>query len=120
MNRSEILQEASNLINGDRAKDYGDAYDNHNRIAEGWNIILKGALNSHGYLTAGHVALMMDWVKTSRLLETMDHVDSWIDKAGYTALGAEFVALDGRDQQTIIEDARNGTRTTNGNVRSKE
>jgi hypothetical protein len=33
---------------------------------------------------------MMDWVKTSRLLESIDHVDSWIDKAGYTGLGGEF------------------------------
>jgi hypothetical protein len=37
-----------------------------------------------------HVALMMDWVKTSRLLATIDHYDSWIDKAAYSALGAEF------------------------------
>jgi len=32
----------------------------------------------------------MDWVKTCRLLETIDHKDSWIDKCGYSALGAEF------------------------------
>jgi len=24
------------------------------------------------------------------LLSTLDHEDSWVDKAGYTALGAEF------------------------------
>jgi len=24
------------------------------------------------------------------LLETIDHKDSWIDKCGYSALGAEF------------------------------
>jgi hypothetical protein len=53
-----------------------------------------------GYLTPAHVALMMDWVKTSRLLETIDHDDSWVDKAGYTALGAEFVA---RDKETPEE-----------------
>jgi hypothetical protein len=45
---------------------------------------------SHGYLTEQHVILMMDWMKTARLLETMDHNDSWVDKIGYTALGAEF------------------------------
>tara|TARA_R110001632_G_scaffold29949_1_gene79164 strand:- start:401 stop:694 length:294 start_codon:yes stop_codon:yes gene_type:complete len=90
MNRDEVLNSALDLINNDRAKDYGDAYENHDRIAEGWNIILRGALTSHGYLTPSHVALMMDWLKTSRLLESIDHADSWIDKAGYTALGAEF------------------------------
>ena len=120
MNRKELLDAAGKLISGDRAKDYGDAYDNHGRIAEGWNIILRGALNDPGYLTPAHVALMMDWVKTSRLLETIDHEDSWIDKAGYTALGAEFVAIAGRDIETVIEDARRGKRTTNGNVRSKK
>ena len=34
--------------------------------------------------------LMMDWVKTARLLTTMDHDDSWVDKAGYSSLGGEF------------------------------
>jgi hypothetical protein len=33
---------------------------------------------------------MMDWVKTARLLHNTDHDDSWIDKCGYSALGAEF------------------------------
>jgi len=90
MKREDILNAASLLVHGDRAKDYGDAFDNHERIAEGWNIIMREALKTHGYLTAEHVALMMDWVKTSRLLHTLDHDDSWIDKCGYSALGAEF------------------------------
>jgi len=90
MNREQILSKAENLINGQRAKDYGDAYQNHQRIAEGWNVIMRGALSNSGYLTPAHVALMMDWLKTCRLLSTLDHEDSWVDKAGYTALGAEF------------------------------
>lgn len=97
MNRSDILATASDLVNGQRATDYGDAYDNFSRICEGWNIIMREALNTDGYLTPAHVALMMDWLKTSRLLETIHHTDSWVDKAGYTALGAEFAL---RDQQT--------------------
>ena len=109
MKREDVLREAEKLINGQRAKDYGDAYHNHNRIAVGWNEIIKGAMVSHGYLTAAHVALMMDWVKTSRLIETIDHTDSWLDKAGYTALGAEFTH----------KETPNG-KITNGNVRSKK
>ena len=50
-------------------------------------------LISHGYLTEQHVILMMDWVKTARLLETIDHEDSWVDKIGYSALGAEFTGI---------------------------
>ena len=90
MKRDEILDKSKELINGQRAKDYGDAFNNHSRIAEGWNIIMNGALVSHGYLTEQHVVLMMDWVKTARLLNTLDHDDSWIDKVGYSALGGEF------------------------------
>ena len=110
MNRKELLEAAEKLVNGPRAKDYGDAFENHDRIAEGWNIIVSAALRSHGYLTAAHVALMMDWVKTSRLLETIDHEDSWIDKAGYTALGAEFVTRDERSIEEMIKDAKKSIR----------
>lgn len=90
MKREQVLSKAEKLINGQRARDYGDAYENHARIAEGWNVIMRGALSNSGYLTPAHVALMMDWLKTCRLLTTLHHEDSWIDKAGYTALGAEF------------------------------
>jgi len=119
MKRDEVLDAAKSLINGDRAKDYGDAYDNHARIADGWNVIIRGALTSHGYVTPAHVTLMMDWVKTSRLLETIDHEDSCIDKAGYTGLGAEFVERDARPVNKIIEEINNG-KSANGNVRSKK
>ena len=104
MIRNKLLDEAKEVINGDRARDYGDAYDNHARICEGWNIIMGQALKSHGYLTPAHVALMMDWVKTCRLLHTIDHWDSWKDKAGYTGLGAEFVHRDKRSVEEIAGD----------------
>jgi hypothetical protein len=52
----------------------------------------------------------MDWVKTSRLLETINHEDSWIDKAGYTALGAEFVTRDERSIEEMIKDAKKSIR----------
>jgi len=90
MNRDDILNAANNLVHGDRAKDYGDAKLNHQRIADGWNIIILAAIKKHGEVKPAHVALMMDWVKTSRLLETLDHEDSWIDKAAYSSLGGEF------------------------------
>ena len=96
MKRNDYLDTAKELINGNRAKDYGDAKDNFDRIATGWNVIVQDAFTTHNKITAKHVALMMDWVKTCRLLETIDHKDSWIDKCGYSALGAEF-----EDEQVI-------------------
>jgi hypothetical protein len=94
MIRNETLDNAKDLINGDRAADYGDALINHQRIAKGWNVIVSDAISTHGQLTPAHVALMMDWLKTSRLLTNIHKMDSWVDKAGYTALGSEFVARD--------------------------
>ena len=106
MKRDEVLDKAKELINGQRAKDYGDAYHNHGRIAEGWNIIIGGALKSHGHVTPAHVALMMDWVKSARLVENIDHEDSWIDKAGYSALGAEHTARDKSSMFDIMDRMR--------------
>lgn len=98
MRRDEILDTAKELIAGQRAQEYGDAKANFDRIAEGWNIIVREAMRGDGYtpsndfspITAQHVALMMDWVKTCRLLETSNHMDSWVDKCGYSALGGSF------------------------------
>ena len=71
MNRKEILKEAQKLISGRRAKDYGDAYENHERIAKMWSVLLDTA------------------VKLSRLIVTPEHEDSWVDICGYGALGGE-------------------------------
>lgn len=46
MRRDQILQAAKELINGPRAKDYGDAFLNHERIAIGWDVIAKAAIKS--------------------------------------------------------------------------
>ncbi len=97
MKRSELLKTAGELIDGQRAQDYGSAKESFQRIADGWNIILTSALTSHGYLTPAHVALMMDWLKTARLLGgDISHEDSWTDKIGYAALGGE-IATEGQD-----------------------
>ena len=90
LRRNKTLDKAKALINGPRAEEYGEALTTHKNIATGWNIIAKNALALHGEITAGHVALMMDWVKTCRLCVTIDHEDSWEDKIGYSALGSEI------------------------------
>ena len=90
MKRDEVLDTAKELINGSRAADYGDAFDNFGRIAAGWNAIIQEAMKTHGHVNEQHIALMMDWVKTARLLNDLNKDDSWIDKCGYSALGGEF------------------------------
>ena len=83
MKREQVLDKAKPLISGDRAKDYGDAYLNHKRIAELWSPILDKDI------TVEQVYACMIAVKLSRLIETPDHEDSWIDICGYAALGGE-------------------------------
>jgi hypothetical protein len=82
MKREEILQTAENLINGARAKEYGDAQKNLQDIADLWTVILEKDV------TLEQVALCMIMVKAARLMKT-NHLDSWIDICGYAALGGE-------------------------------
>lgn len=81
--RSVILSTADALINGDRAKDYGDATESFTRLGQMW-----GAILGHD-VTAAQVAMCLAALKLSRLSQTPDHTDSWVDLAGYAALGAE-------------------------------
>jgi|TARA_R110002020_G_scaffold336482_1_gene551893 hypothetical protein len=83
MQRNECLEQARNIINGDRAVDYGTASINHRRIADLW-----GAYGECTY-TPMDVAMMMLLVKVAR---TMEHSkdDSFIDMCGYAALACEM------------------------------
>ena len=85
MKREEILQEAETLINGDRAKDYGDAYVNHKRIADMWSVVFGKEV------TVRQVILCMIAMKMARLVHDSKEV-SWVDVCGYAALGGELDA----------------------------
>ena len=82
MKRDQLLHKAEELINGDRAKEYGDAKKNFEDIAKLWSVVLCIEV------TPQQMALCMIMVKAARLMKT-DHEDSWIDIAGYAALGGE-------------------------------
>jgi hypothetical protein len=88
--RSSILATANDLINGQRAKDYGDAAENFQRIADLWRPILGIDV------TPEQVALCLTQLKVSRLITSPTHQDSWIDACGYLALGGEIA---GRERQ---------------------
>ena len=83
--RTEILAEASRLINGDRNRDYGEPVENFERIAAGWRVLLGADVAPH------QVALCMAWLKMARLVETPTHEDSYVDTAGYAALAGQLV-----------------------------
>ena len=78
-NKSFLL-EALDLIEGERAESYGDAKENHARIAAMWTALLEKEV------TPNQVYLCLIAVKMSRLVESPTHRDSWLDIAGYAAL----------------------------------
>ena len=83
MNRAEILLKASQAVK-DR-QEYGSPVDNFTITAALWTIILGVDVKPY------QVALCQDAFKTARLLGKPNDKDSWVDKAGYAACGAEVV-----------------------------
>ena len=92
MYRGEILDEANRLTHGDRDKNYGTPYTNHKRIADIWSVILGIEI------TPAQVALCMAGVKIARLVETPDHLDSFVDGCAYLSIAGEL-AIMGQDQE---------------------
>jgi hypothetical protein len=84
MNRKEILDEANRLTHGDRDKNYGTPRVNHDRIAALWSVVLGTEVS------AAQVALCMAQVKIARLIESPEHLDSFIDAAAYMAISGEI------------------------------
>ena len=89
-NRSGILEEASNLISGERHEEYGDAKGNFEKIAGYWNAHL-GLVN---FISAQDVAAMMVLLKVSRLQGEEPQIDTYIDICGYAAIGGEIASSD--------------------------
>lgn len=86
--RTEILETAAALINGDRQEEYGPPQENFNRIALGWEVILGTEVS------AEQVALCMAWLKIARLSGGgSSGDDSFIDGAAYLALAGELSYL---------------------------
>lgn len=85
-NRAWFLDTAEELINGPRAKEYGSAHLNHQRIADVWSVILGIEV------TAQQVVACMIGLKLARLANTshMNSDDTWTDIIGYAALGGEI------------------------------
>ena len=82
--RVEALRKAATIITGEREDTYGGPEDNFNRIAAIWTVLFGREF------TAADVALAMAAVKMARLVNAPDHLDSYVDLAGYAACGYEI------------------------------
>lgn len=87
--REYFLKTAESLINGPRAKEYGPAKLNHQRIADIWTILLRSKLSEE--ITPQEVVACMVGLKLARLAEDIGKDDSWVDIIGYAALGGEII-----------------------------
>ena len=82
MDKLELLQKTADVVK-QRGESYGSMLDNHTRIARLWSVLLDTEV------TPSQVALCMIAVKQARLMETVDHADSWQDVIGYALTGYE-------------------------------
>ncbi|AXH46796.1 hypothetical protein SEA_ACOLYTE_52 [Mycobacterium phage Acolyte] len=93
-----ILTTAEEIINGQRAKDYGDARENHERIASLWN-----AYKQSDTFTPEDVAVMMILLKIARFMENGYHQDTVVDIAGYAGV-LEKMQLPKNERYTVPAD----------------
>lgn len=91
MKANELMRTLAGTLRK-RGKDYGSMRANHERIAAIWSVVLERPV------TPEQVALCMAGVKIARLVQSPNHEDSWLDLAGYAAVGAE-IADDGQTEQ---------------------
>lgn len=91
LSAGEISFRASQLVNGDRARQHGDFEATYARVATLWNAWLKVRKEVAAPLTAHDVVMMLGLMKDARTQSGEHNVDDYIDGAGYRA-GAGAIA----------------------------
>lgn len=86
--RDYILDQAKNIINGEREGAYGAPENNFAVIADLWSTYLM-SLGSRN-IESKDVAAMMILMKVARISSGNYKQDNWIDICGYAALGGEL------------------------------
>ena len=81
--RQQLLDDAGELIHGDRNKTYDTPTKNFERIAQLWSAYLGHEV------TVADVAVLNVLQKIARLHHSPKHYDSWVDVAGCAACGWE-------------------------------
>ena len=90
--RKRVLSEAEKCVCGQREQDYGTPEDSFQKIGTFWTAYLNYAVK----IDAEDVAAMMALLKIARIAENPQHMDSWVDLAGYAACGGEIA---GKEEQ---------------------
>lgn len=84
--RVSVLQQANEIIYGDREQTYGSPDKNLVTIAQYWSTHLRSKYDQPIALTVDDVTVMMMQLKIARLATSPKHEDSLVDICGYAAL----------------------------------
>ena len=91
--RTRVLSEAEKCVCGQREQDYGTPEDSFEMIGKLWTVYLDYATK----IDAHDVAAMMALLKIARISENPQHMDSWVDLAGYASCGGEIAGKGAND-----------------------
>lgn len=95
--RGAALLEALEIINGERADQYGDPKDSFALIAKYWTVYLEGR-GGRDDIKPVDVAAMMVLFKLAREANQHKH-DNWVDLLGYGGIAAGCAGKDGTDEK---------------------
>ena len=88
--RERVLIEAEKCVCGKREQDYGTPEDSFQKIAALWTSYFSKNYIVDTVFGAYDVAAMLALLKIARISENPQHMDSWVDLAGYAACGGEI------------------------------
>lgn len=77
---AELLRHTEQLINGERARDYGEPHQSFEKIAKLWSTYL------HHEITITDVGMMMILLKVARNGRGKNKADNFVDICGYASL----------------------------------
>lgn len=108
LGRKVVLDTASDAVLRERNKTYGEPDEDFQRIAKiatAMGFRMDMADGSIRELTGSDVSLFMIALKTSRLVWSPSHQDSWVDIAGYAACGFETASLEAERRKRWEQDS---------------
>lgn len=89
MTRQQILETIEAAICKDRQETYGTPEDNFKNIGQYWHLYLTQIQRP---LESYDIAIMMLLLKVARIVKSPQHLDNWVDAAGYAICGGELAS----------------------------
>ena len=95
--RKRVLSEAEKCVCGKREQDYGTPEDSFQKIAALWTSYFSKNYIVDTVFGAYDVAAMLALLKIARISENPQHMDSWVDLAGYASCGGEIAGKEAQE-----------------------